>query len=325
MVLRGFSEAAGGVTVEKAGEGNMNCVLRVRMSKRSVIVKQARPWVEKYPTIAAPVQRAMAEARFYGLVSGVAELSRWMPRLLDFDDAAAVLVMEDLTPAEPLMACYDGTFVFDEAQLMALANFTRTLHHLVIPEQDRADFQNREMRKLNHEHIFDLPIRSEGSAGSEGAFREMLEGITPGLDEAGAFLREDDRYCEIVRQLGDRYLADRAGALIHGDLFPGSLMRRESGALCVIDPEFSFCGDPEFDLGVFYAHLLLSRHPEARAEIWLRAAQDGGGRDELLLLQYAGVEIMRRLLGVAQLPGQLTLEEKRRLLERSRELVLGGA
>jgi LemA protein len=35
----------------KAGDGNMNCTLRVTTSRRSLIVKQSRPWVEKYPQL----------------------------------------------------------------------------------------------------------------------------------------------------------------------------------------------------------------------------------------------------------------------------------
>jgi len=38
---REFVDADGGLTVEKAGDGNMNCVLRVRLPKRSFILKQA--------------------------------------------------------------------------------------------------------------------------------------------------------------------------------------------------------------------------------------------------------------------------------------------
>ena len=41
--------------VGRAGDGNMNLTLRVRTGQRSLILKQARPWVEKYPHIAAPV------------------------------------------------------------------------------------------------------------------------------------------------------------------------------------------------------------------------------------------------------------------------------
>ncbi len=58
--------------VERAGEGNMNLVLRVRTvagsvigsAGRSAIVKQSRDWVEKYPDIAAPGDRIWVEAAF---------------------------------------------------------------------------------------------------------------------------------------------------------------------------------------------------------------------------------------------------------------------
>ena len=43
--------------LEKPGEGNMNFVLRVTTNQRSFILKQARPWVEKFPQIDAPVER----------------------------------------------------------------------------------------------------------------------------------------------------------------------------------------------------------------------------------------------------------------------------
>ena len=95
-----------------------------------------------------------------------------------------------------------------------------------------------------------------------------------------------------------------------------------SGQLRVIDPEFSFCGNPEFDIGVFYAHLLLSRHEDDTASFWLQVALEDTPHSEPLVLQFAGVEIMRRILGVAQLPASLSLETKQHLLERSREMVL---
>jgi len=317
LVRRGFSEASGTVTVETAGEGNMNCVLRVRTAKRSLIVKQARPWVEKYPSIAAPVERAAAEARFYEAVAGDHELSAVMPKVLDFDAGAAVLILEDLSPAEPLMDCYAGKFALTEDQLNVLAGFLRRLHGVKISAAARPAFRNAAMRKLNHEHIFDLPLRKDGGLG------EMREGITPGLEALAEGLREDAAYVGAVRELGKRYLKDDGGSLLHGDFFPGSLLLRDSGQLCVIDPEFSFCGDPEFDIGVFQAHLLLSGHTEEMVEFWMEAALDGTEGDRHLVRQYAGVEVMRRLIGVAQLPMERTPAEKRLLLERSREWVLG--
>jgi 5-methylthioribose kinase len=297
----------------------MNCVIRVRLADRSLILKQARPWVEKYPSIAAPVERAASEARFYRFATKDSMVGAMMPSLLDFDEKSSLLVMEDLFTAEPLIDCYQGSRRFSQRQLNELATYTSALHSLVVPADEREGFRNTAMRQLNHEHIFDIPLRQDR------ALSDMLERITPGLDLVGDDLRQNRKYCEIVWQLGDRYLRQEEPSLIHGDLFPGSLLQIDSGELRVIDPEFCFCGDPEFDIGVFYAHLLLSGHDEDALSCWLQAALTNQKQSDTLVFQYAGVEIMRRILGVAQLPVRLSLEAKRRLLEQSRAMVLEGA
>jgi 5-methylthioribose kinase len=318
LVERGLAQSGETVTAELAGEGNMNCVIRARLPDRSLILKQARPWVEKYPSIAAPVERATSEARFYDFVTRDSLVAAMMPSLLDFDERSALLVMEDLFAAEPLIDCYQGSRRFNPRQLNQLAQYTSALHSLVVSANERDAFRNMAMRRLNHEHIFDIPLRRDG------ALSDRLEQITPGLDRVGDDLRADRTYCDVVVKLGERYLRDDGPSLLHGDLFPGSLLQTASGELRLIDPEFCFCGDPEFDIGVFYAHLLLSGHPEDANSWWVQAALENGKRSESLVFQYAGVEIMRRILGVAQLPVRLSLEAKRRLLEQSRAMVLQG-
>ena len=318
LVERGFAQAGETVIAELAGEGNMNCVIRVRLPDRSLILKQARPWVDKYPSIAAPVERAASEARFYRFATRDSLVAAMMPRLLDFDEKSALLVMEDLFAAEPLSDCYQGSRRFNQRQLNELARYASALHSLVVPANEREAFRNTAMRRLNHEHIFDLPLRHDG------ALSEMLERITPGLDRVADDLRQDRKYCDIVRTLGDRYLRQDGPSLIHGDLFPGSLLQTGCGELRIIDPEFCFCGDPEFDIGIFYAHLLLSGHGEDALTWWLQEALKSHEYSDSLLFQYAGVEIMRRILGVAQLPVRASLEAKRRLLDQSRAMVLRG-
>ena len=189
---------------------------------------------------------------------------------------------------------------------------------MIVPSHEQPLFRNEAMRRLNHEHIFDVPLRTDR------AIAQMLNQVTPGLHETRETLRDDGTFCRAIEELGRRYLEGPGTALIHGDLFPGSLLRTGDGQLRVIDPEFSFCGDPEFDLGVFYAHLLLSDHRDEIAELWLQIALEGKSHSEPLTRKYAGVEIMRRLLGVAQLPISRSLEFKTHLLERSHEMVLGA-
>ena len=201
LVERGFAQDGETVTAELAGEGNMNCVVRVRLPNRNLILKQARPWVEKYPSIAAPVERAASEARFYRFAARNPLVAAMMPRLLDFDDKSALLVMEDLFAAEPLIDCYEGSRRFNQRQLKELAKYTSALHSLAVPVNEREGFRNTAMRRLNHEHIFDLPLRRDG------VLSEMLERITPGLDHVADDLRQDSKYCDTVRSLGERYLA----------------------------------------------------------------------------------------------------------------------
>ena len=318
LVARGFAKPGETVTAELGGEGNMNCVIRVRLGKRSLILKQARTWVEKYPSIAAPVERAASEARFYRFATHDSFVAAMMPRLLDFDEKSALLIMEDLVAAAPLTDCYQGSRRFTQGQLNELAQYASALHSLIVPADERDAFRNIAMRQLNHEHIFDIPLRQNG------ALAEMLERITPGLNSVADDLRHDSKYCDVVAKLGERYLRDEGVSLIHGDLFPGSLLETSCGELRIIDPEFCFCGDPEFDLGVFYAHLLISGHGKGALSYWLQAALRNGNHSDSLVFGYAGVEIMRRIVGVAQLPVRLPLEAKRRLLAQSRALVLQG-
>ena len=97
LAERGWLEAGECVcSADRAGEGNMNLTLRVRTDRRSMILKQARPWVEKYDTIAAPWDRALFEQRFYERIRSIPEVASRMPRLIQSDDRARVLLLEDL-------------------------------------------------------------------------------------------------------------------------------------------------------------------------------------------------------------------------------------
>lgn len=299
------------LSVAKAGEGNMNCVVRVTTDQRTFILKQARPWVEKYPQIAAPWDRALAEVRFFRAVEAAPLVAKWLPRILWVDEGSRILALEDLGAASDLSGIYRGEFFLSEDEVASLSGFLGHLHAVPIEASERDGFANRAMRVLNHEHIFRFPL--------DPANGLSLDGITPGLAAAAAGLQEDSGYSQAVTVLGGRYLTDGA-TLLHGDFFPGSILRTANG-LRVIDPEFGFLGNAEFDVGVFYAHLLLSGHEAETAEsVW--AAYAGGTHFSRRLARgYAGAEIMRRLIGVAQLPLRADLAQKQALLAVSRELV----
>ena len=303
------------LTLERPGVSNMNCVWRARLPGRSLILKQARPWVEKYPTIAAPVERTEAEARFYRIARRDPGVAARLPAVIDHDAMAHVLVLADLAPATSLETGYAGTTRLAMPELDDLAATVTRLHRMPLPTMDAPGRRNHAMRTLNHAHLFDLPLRAEGP------FDALLEAITPGLAGLSRELRADADYVSRVTALGRRYLDHDHPHLIHGDLFLGSLLRAPGGKIMLIDPEFSFGGEPEFDLGVCYAHLILSGHDDAFLARWLAQTVAVAGRDATLTRHYAGVEIMRRLIGVAQLPLARSLPQKAALLTRSRSLL----
>ncbi|NNE70125.1 MAG: phosphotransferase [Rhodothermales bacterium] len=295
-------------SVARAGEGNMNLVARVKTNRRSVIFKQSRPWVEKYPSIAAPGGRLLVEAAFYAAVSAAPDVAGGMPALLAVDEESRSALIEDLGPSS------DCTPLYAEATLglEALVHWLRALHAMPVPDQFVPVLRNREMRALNHAHIFDLPMT--------GAHGMDLDTITPGLQAAAESFRAQSSVAVEVERLGRLYLAD-GDVLLHGDFYPGSWLQTDRG-LRVIDPEFCFLGPPAFDLGVFLAHLIIARVDAEEAAGLLAAYDQPFERD--LAWKFAGVEIMRRLIGVAQLPISRTLEEKSALLDLAGELILEG-
>lgn len=296
--------------VEVAGQGNMNLVLRVSGPGGSVIVKQARPWVEKYPTIDAPAERAAVEAAFYSAIRGVAGVADAMPALLGVAAGWGVVVLEDLGEAPDLASCYDGG-PLGEAETIGIARYLGSLHGVPV---GGGVLRNRAMRGLNHAHIFDLPFSAPGL--------EMLDGITPGLGAVAERLTRDESLVSVARELGVAYLRD-GDRLLHGDIHPGSVLRTLDG-LRVIDPEFAFGGPCEFDLGVLTAHVLLSGvDATAGGRLVLDAYGSGRDIDARLVSAFAGIEILRRLLGVAQLPISRTLGEKIAMVELGREMAVG--
>ena len=283
--------------VSRAGEGNMNLALRVETDARSLIVKQARPWVERFPQIAAPPDRALRERDFYQRTTHIPAVAEAMPQLLAADGDARLLMLEDLGAATDGTTVYHGE-AFTRNELHRLGQLAAALHRETYGDTDPA-MANREMRRLNHEHIFAVPWRRDGAA----AFGVDLDALAPGLYEAADQLRQKHALRRRVHELGERYLAD-GPCLLHGDLFPGSLLRTQRG-LFLIDPEFCHFGEPTFDVGVWLAHLAMARRPMDEARVFLNAYQSewpDAPLDPGLLAGFTGAEVVRRLIGVAQLP-----------------------
>ncbi|MFT4605989.1 MAG: 5-methylthioribose kinase, partial [Rhodothermales bacterium] len=137
------------VKMEKAGEGNMNLVVRVTTTERSFILKQSRPWVEKYPSIAAPGDRMLVEVAFYQAVSNHPAVSARMPAILAVDVDSRSAIIEDLGTASDCTDLYANGRIDPQP----LAAWLSQLHGVQVPDALKGQLQNREMRALNHAHI----------------------------------------------------------------------------------------------------------------------------------------------------------------------------
>ncbi|MDT7829244.1 phosphotransferase [Pricia sp. S334] len=292
--------------IEKPGEGNMNVVLRIVTDRRSFVLKQSRPYVGKYPDVEAPVERIVVEKNFYQAVGDIA-VNAHIPNILGFDSEENLLLLEDLGHCEDMVSLYQKRRI-PAKELDRLVFILGLIHKKDI---DDGFPDNLEMRRLNHQHIFVLPFQERNDFN--------LDDVHPGLQDLSIPFKTDTALKSIVNRIGKKYLSP-GKTLLHGDYYPGSWMT-EGDNLYIIDPEFAFPGFAEFDLGIMAAHLIMvTGKKEPLNQIHEKYQGDA---DKKLMDQVAGIEIIRRLIGLAQLPLDRSLEEKRRLLKKARTLILG--
>ncbi|MDW5290098.1 phosphotransferase [Formosa sp. PL04] len=292
--------------VTKPGEGNMNVVLRIETNVRSFVLKQSRPFVQKYKTIEAPIERIDVEYRFYTTIANNALLNKHFPKILNYNTEHHLLILEDLGQCEDLSSLYKSDKMAIE-QLELLVNIVAHIHN---SEATKDYPKNKELRELNYQHIFELPFMEHNDF--------CLNDVQPGLEALSIPYKKDELLKERIKVIGRKYLSDGT-TLLHGDYYPGSWMTKNDH-IYIIDPEFSFLGFPEFDLGVFAAHsILISQNKNALFSIEKIYPYN---IDKELLAQITGIEIMRRLIGLAQLPLSLSLKEKESLLQLAYNLIM---
>jgi len=314
---RGVLKAAG-ARVEPAGDGNINWVRRVTAADGArVVVKQARPALERFPQYRVDTRRIVFEAR-YGQVlrRALPGQARVLPKALHFDEAARALAMEDVHPAERLDEQLDQGTASPET-LFALGEFLGAVHRATADDAAALapEFANDEMRQLHGEHIFALPF-APNDFPIEPRLRALADEALarPGLRARIAELRE-------------RYYGARE-CLVHGDVQAGNVLV-QAGRPRLLDAEIAHVGDPAFDLGQALAHVHVHRVRAQRAahcDAAERALVDGYAPERARLARarrFAGVEILRRAIGAARLSLLGTTARAERALELGCALILG--
>lgn len=327
------------VTTCASLDGESSTVMRVELQElrggwRTAVLKQSLPWLRRDESVAMPADRWRGERAFYAEVARVPEAAAHMPRLMAANEARSLLLLEDFRGASNLASLYRGGSLADEAA-QALGAFLRALR-LGTRDREQPDPVNARMEALNHRMLFEAPFRSARAAGDgfgpDGSAPDdaALDVTEPGLGEAAAALRSDRAFTEAVSELGSRFLAVGA-SLVHGAFHPANWLLVPDGGVRVVDPQYGGWGDAEFDIGTGLAHLLLARQPEEVAAAFLSAAvgpEDAeeveSGVDRPLVARYAGVEIVRRLIGGGQLPLEAEAGFRCGLLETARTAVVSG-
>ncbi|MBI1289079.1 MAG: phosphotransferase [Flavobacteriales bacterium] len=298
-----------------AGEGNMNVVLRVFTDQRSFILKQSRPWVNKYPSVAAPSDRILTEYHFYEVVRKNEVIREYTPEIFWFDEKNFILCMEDFGPSNDFTSIYRKDTDLQKSEMADIARVVSELHFNFKDLQESERITNRKLRVLNHQHIFELPLQAKNGFD--------LDGVVLGLQSATAKFRNDEKLKKYAAELGGIYLADDGTRLLHGDYYPGSWLKTDNG-FRMIDPEFCFTGPAEFELGVCVAHLKMAQQSDSLIKDLFVYYHFDSRFDGSLFSKFSGMEIMRRLIGLAQLPLELNLKERLSLLDEAYELVVNG-
>ena len=300
------------LSLEKPGEGNMNYVLRAKMDDgSSFIIKQSRPWVEKYNQIDAPIDRILVERTYYERISKIDLLNSYSPQVLGVDKKSRIMIIEDLGEASDLTSVYKTDETFSQNEINSCIEY---LNYLVKINDLKGMPSNIKMRKLNHQHIFNLPLVEDNGFN--------LDDIQQGLQAVSKEFKSDDVLKQRIAELGDVYLGN-GNVLVHGDFYPGSILKTKNG-IHVIDPEFSFIGPSEWDIAIFIAHLLMAKvETDEAMNIFTRFEQS----IQFNMQQFSGfvgTEIIRRIIGLAQLPLTLSLNEKHALLLAATKWVKKG-
>lgn len=303
--------------VSLLADGKLNDVFLVRGSSGSVVLKQGLPWARIYPDWPLPAERTRHEARVYQIVGPL--VGALAPRLIGYDEAANVLLLEAIENAAPWSeALTAGRADPDIAR--ALGQFTARLSFGT--SRFGADAATRAaiaasagesvLTDMMAHLVFTRPFEPDDAHAS-------------GHGLGGDRVRADCELAAGIAGLEERYrTADEA--LIHGDLHIASVLVAP-GRPVVLDCEFARTGPVGFDLGLLWANILLAI-PVARmsaggehaqvlaglpAENWEafageftvfaarseQSARDVGawlGQVQSDAIGYAGCEILRRLV-----------------------------
>lgn len=292
------------VSLTKAGDGNMNATLKVETSLgKSMVVKQSRPFVKKFPELDAPEERIIAESAFYSLIEMKHPQKDSMPKLQFLDEQNRLAIFDFEEKGR------DGSFLYAfgnedaaeisteiEKPLIAIAEWLAELHNLNVEDQlQNTVLQNREMAEFQRNQSLEVPFQR--------LMNQMKASLVPDPLYVEAWNAFRTSGFLAARNSLDTRFQRTTTTLVHGDFFPKNWLFMPNDQIKIIDPEFCFFGPAEYDLGVMVGHLHLAGIPtETVSKVFQAYVAKNPSVDGLLTDSFARFEIIRRLIGLATLP-----------------------
>jgi len=241
-------------TVKEVGDGNLNLVFIVEGLEKTIVVKQALPYVR---AAGESWKLSLTRAYFeYNVLTIEARFAghRLVPQVYFYDGDMAIFAMEFLSPhiilrKELIQGKTFASLAEDVGIFLA-----KTLFHTsdigMNAEEKKALVSkfavNHELCKITEDLIFSEPYFDA----------ERNNWTSPQLDSDVHKVWQDEEMIQVAMRYKYKFMTE-SQALLHGDLHSGSIMVTESETK-VIDPEFGFMGPMSFDIGNYVGNLLMA-------------------------------------------------------------------
>ncbi len=238
--------------ISEIGDGNLNFVYTIRSPRRSVILKQAVPYLrvvgEDYP-----LSRVRMSFEIWALEAEKALVPKHVPEIYYRSHDMSLVVMQNLDRHKILRGEMINRIAFPHLAEHISTFLADTLYYTsdfyldpATKKENVKKFINIELCKITEDFIFTHPYEDNET-----------NAYNPALDMAHVkAFRENGAVKVAVQEMKYKFMTE-AQALLHGDLHSGSIMLNQEETY-VIDPEFAFYGPMGFDVGIYLANLIMS-------------------------------------------------------------------
>ena len=332
--------------------GNINRVKRVSPQSGTngsinLIIKHVPSGgkLARFPSISFSSERLNYEYDWFKMAQEALDKSRCenklarLPNIYHYDKELRVLIMEDLGEL-PLNKYLEESNITELTSEPIINNFkivARTMAFIHNWSCSRVPKKANLASQQNRPYLFSLHLdepdtiiklwKEQNYALKKITFAEKQKLQSDFLTTSAKQVKP------ILSKLKSQFEQEADSVYVHGDLHTGSLILN-NGSIAMIDAELSDKGPAAFDIGCLLAHLIASLAAKdvdsqqsieiarsvARSYIDDSAIKDSESLNSKIL-EFAGAEILRRLLGPAPFTHNLNLTQYKSLLDLSLQLL----